>query len=520
MWNIALRNESIEAFVSAAHRLNEGRMRYTWLRYLPYKADITGFFKPFQKQLIERVRTEPLLENWNGEFVSASTLTYVSAADYCDEQGRPLTLGLNNPTRGASYLSPRYSKDDLECLKALGVTEMEHDVFIKHLRAYIRDFSEEFQSRPAEWHAKLAEVLIPMANDIDYRAAVKGLKLVPLRDGQWTSMNEVGRAPIWFPGNAAASEIPQGISLLVLDQVASSNHLRYQLYGSIGVKPCDIFALVDFIIERHSSPDYNPRWVSRAALISQAVFLSSINASFQENQTLWVMTERGDRVPASTAYLDSDEEFSATKCFEGHRHHVNFLHPAYLTAVPEKPRPWIRWMTKHASISKYPRLATAVALNTFQISSDFENIATRDPILALKLLKARWDEYSLLIETNERPDATAEERTSKAALREKLAAIMIPCKGGSRCRLDETFLPSREIVSTAMGCVPLLDLPDPNDPRWPAVLRPLGVGVKNDLNLYLKCLYNVKTKNLSTEKVSAFLEQIQARCSEDEALVR
>jgi hypothetical protein len=192
-----------------------------------------------------------------------------------------------------------------------------------------------------------------------------------------------------------------------------------------------------------------------------------------------------------------------------------------MTAVRESEQEaWTQWLIDNAHVAKYPRILKHLTADSFDLSDEFQYMATAQPIPTLVLLKTYWDKYYFAIERDENLPLTVEPNLSSARIRKKLATVKVPCQDGSSQPLDQTFLPLAEIVSTAQGCVPLITLPNPQDRRWPSVLRVLGVGVKDDLNLYLRALKSLKGALLPSEKVSAFLEQIQARSSEDEVLVR
>lgn len=518
-WNRALRNAAIDALIEAAKVFNRGRMKYTWLRYLPLKGEVSGFFEPFKQRLLDQISNGPLLENWNGHMVRPSALIFVSKEKFADSTGRPMTLAYGNPNKASAYISPKYSDADMEYLKVLGVKEMSGEDFLRDLASFMDGHFLEFRERPMDWHSRLAEVLLPLALNPNLLPSIQKLKLVHLRDDRWVSVSEHENS-ILFPGEPDGCKVPSGIDCVVVHQRAASNPLINQLYSSIGVHYFSVSRLFSFILRMHRDPNFNPRDVSRDALISQAAFLYSAGGKVDRNARIWFVSEQNDRVPASQLYMDSEEKYSASTFFVGQHSRFPFLHPGYLSAVPDDTEDWLQWLVDQLNVAIYPRIHQFISDSSFDLSDEFRFITANHPTNFLVLLKNRWDKYSKYIEKDENQAADTEPNLSRTRIRQKLAAVRVRCQDGQLCRLDQTFLPLEEIVSTAQGCVLFLDVPDPQDRRWLGALRSIGVGIKNDLNLYLRALQRLKGTAFSQAKVSAFLEQIQARSSEDEVLIK
>lgn len=90
----------------------------------------------------------------------------------------------------------------------------------------------------------------------------------------------------------------------------------------------------------------------------------------------------------------------------------------------------------------------------------------------------------------------------------------------------QDFLPLEELTRFGNGYVPFVDVANPEDERWPGVLRYFQVGCRNNLEFYIHCLESVK--RVSTESntlpadglISGLLEQIQARVTDGRRLVQ
>jgi hypothetical protein len=104
-------------------------------------------------------------------------------------------------------------------------------------------------------------------------------------------------------------------------------------------------------------------------------------------------------------------------------------------------------------------------------------------------------------------------------LKKKMSATTVTCTDGNSCRLDETILPIGDVPAESRGCVSFLDVPEPEHARWQPLAH-FGVGVKQDVNFYLRCLEKLSCSACELQQVTYFYEQIQARCNEDQVKVR
>jgi hypothetical protein len=54
-WNLKLRQGVLEALVDAVHLFIQSntKLRFTWMRFLPWKSPVYGFFQPSECWLVE-----------------------------------------------------------------------------------------------------------------------------------------------------------------------------------------------------------------------------------------------------------------------------------------------------------------------------------------------------------------------------------------------------------------------------------------------------------------------------------
>jgi hypothetical protein len=104
--------------------------------------------------------------------------------------------------------------------------------------------------------------------------------------------------------------------------------------------------------------------------------------------------------------------------------------------------------------------------------------------------------------------------SSKAKLREKMAALAVPCQGGGTYPLGQTVLPLTEIVSEDMKSTTFLQVPMPEDPRW-KFLRHFGVIVDTGVDQYVQYLRQMKKDpGLSVNGVTEIYKQIQSHAAD------
>jgi hypothetical protein len=232
-WNRALRNSAVDALIEVAKWFNAGSMKYTWPRYLPGKAKVSGFFESFKDTLLRQMSSQNILESIDGQvckfrecffpcshvsrisipleclgssglfrigietrrafrysllsntnsedlqFVPPSTLMSYPTK-FCDENGRPITA---TPKTSCRYLSSKYDSDDYETLTAIGVQEMVGYDFFRELQKLMKDNPAFFCNQSLEWHSYLARALAPLclgkSDNLPFYLAHLGAELSP-----------------------------------------------------------------------------------------------------------------------------------------------------------------------------------------------------------------------------------------------------------------------------------------------------------------------------------------------------
>jgi len=514
-WNRALRTSAIDALIEVAKWFNTGSMKYTWPRYFPGKGNVSGFFEAFKESLLKRIVYEKVLESVDGQFVAPSWLMWCPS-QFCDKDGRPLTATTKSSGR---YLSPKYKSDDRETLITFGVQEMTGKEFIRELSNMIKEDPAFFCNQGLEWHSLLARALSPLCSDGQLFRQISALQLVPLRDKRWASVED---GTLFFPGDRHGLTIPDGVDLLVVDNDAAADPFRRHLYRILGAKDFSVTSLCKLIISTHNNPQFNPKSATNSALLSQALFLFNARCLLDKSQRFWCVQGDGTcRSFASRLYLGSDESLSASKLFGAAGDRFHFLHSSYEDAAPDDKERWQRWLVDSLRVAIYPRLVLPSSRETFRFSEDFEWLLMHRPSAEfLVLLRDQWHIYKPYVENDDIQRKDHATNVSRKLIRERLSFMAVKCRDGIMRQAAKTYLPTYELVVAAKGCIPFVDVPNPQDKRWELVFHTIGVGLKDDLHFYLEALQTLKGRSATKVGVGNFLEQIQARSSSKFAEVK
>jgi hypothetical protein len=512
-WNHALLRQIPQAFLGAIKVFNGGELRYLWLSYLPLRPYVGDFFKDLEKDTIKLLCMSPILESFAGVLKPPSSLTYVPAT-FTDQQGKPLILTKSTKDK---YLSHKYPQTEHDSLSALGVQTLTTDGFIDDLRQFILKHPAVFQTMPDVWHARLAEILMSviLRNSL-WKTALSSLKIVPLRDGQWVSMDS---GDLLFPSRSQHLVIPKGIEIFEIHPSVEMNYFRRQLLVSLGAKEFEARQICEIIIRAHKTPLLPIDALSASDIVSHALFLYNAGFKNTERHDIWFISETGSYCRGSQIYIDSDVPYSAQSMFAKDRSRIPFLHQTYyelFSSIDEQPESpfetpfWQKWLMKNLNVAHIPRLAAPSIGAPFSLSPDFETLL--NPVLSkelLLMLGQHWKYYSKWITDGEKTDAKTVWQISQQKMRDKISSIDVKCFGELISPLSKTFLPVTSMRLETFVYVPFLDVPEPDHEQW-NYLRHFGVVVQLDANFFLECLRRLKDNKASINAVSQLYGQIDS----------
>ncbi|CZT44957.1 uncharacterized protein RSE6_05219 [Rhynchosporium secalis] len=473
-WNVTLRKNLTSAFIDAMKEFNNGQLRYLWPRWLPTRAPLQSFLKPFHEDLVEELKTSPLLYSHSEELVAPKQLSYVP--DEYIFEGAPLTISSYTSPR---YLSGRYLNEYMKYLEVVGVGRMTEATFYLELTAMLQSSAGEFRRKCDAWQSHLAGILTRMSPGFHFR--LPGLAIVPLSDGTWT--NAQGQF-ILFPASKDQFAVPGGMDLRVVDSNAAADPRRRNLFKLMGIGELEKAPVLQHVEDLHRFASVSRGHISSQALISQIEFLYAEQYQNPNCHRFWFTTESGKRLHGSQLYQHSTRPHSATEYFAN-----------------SKDR-------------------------GFKLSEDFEFIMKNyKSSEVLVLLQAHWTEYSKFFDPDQErkwsqdPSMkvydTSEYLRSVTKLRQKLGAMLVQCEDGQSRRLDKTYLLYREL-RVASHKLPFLELPDPDDHAWKS-FEILGLSVKVDIHFYLRSLEELSQSKFDNapELFAKLIDTIQYRCFDD-----
>jgi hypothetical protein len=498
------------AFRRTVHELNEGELRYTWMRYLPSRFFIVDFFEELENAIIRALSTETIIESLGGDLHVPSNLSLVQAK-FSDDDGLPF---VQSHVTKSKYLSPKYSveKNLLE-LSRLGVKPLTPEQFIDDLDQFISYSPNEFQGMSGSWHSSLSRALFRLIYEHPgLKSRVSRLNIVPLKDGRWQSTI---LEKLCFTDSVTAIGIPKRIPILEIHPDASADLSRRNLFILLGAQTFSKDMVCQAIISTHASPSFSRQQLSRQDLISHALFLYHAGWKNFKDDFLWLSTETGAEKRSYEVYVDSEQHNSASAMFESNRGDISFVHGDYFEDISILDGDFKSWLIHTLHLADFPRLVPHRAPK-INLSPEFQLLLrTADYLSVLKLLRDRWEQYTEFIIPSEDPGTEA----AKVRLREKIAGISVKCQGGITARLKETMLPLNDISTEHMTHLSFIDLPDPESRRW-KFLSHFGVVVDAGVAPFIQGLQLLKEGSATLEQASELYKQIFLRSNGQEAKLR
>ncbi|KAJ4014666.1 hypothetical protein NW752_007437 [Fusarium irregulare] len=205
-------------------------LRYQWPLFLPSTDNgYDSFWSDLDAGIQSLIKKNPVLQSRHKNTLRSITDVFISASNVRDQKGDPL---FDDPIEDP-FLSPKYSKRASDVLQQYGLSVQNHRLTIRLLKNDLDSSNSKMRgaSMPEEWHSCAARVLSRYArNTCSCCKDMKSLKLLPLRDGSWTSCQE---GPIYLPSTGEV-RIPAKLNLRVLESAATQNSDRRALFEQLG----------------------------------------------------------------------------------------------------------------------------------------------------------------------------------------------------------------------------------------------------------------------------------------------
>ncbi|KAF2797554.1 hypothetical protein K505DRAFT_298205 [Melanomma pulvis-pyrius CBS 109.77] len=512
LWNWALREAILVAFVEEVQKFSSTPLRYTWPQYIPDKSSPFDFFWKFRSDVVDSLRKSPIVESEDGQLRIPTAVTHVPK-NLRDETGIPLALCTATAHK---YLSHEYSESDVLHLINIGLSSLPEAEFLDDLKASFQTcsaFRSKHSSRFEKWHSNVANVLISLISKFETQIA--DLPLVRLKNGLWIPASS---GTIFFPRDKTDFHVPEGIEVFEVDEAIRDHPDCERLYTNLQVKSFSITAVQDLILKKHANQSPSPK-PSQSELISQAVFLFKSKWKYTGNPTdtvqFWVTTRGGEMRRSWEVYVDTDQPHSAYRYLGGNKSRFPFLPKSYYRGISAEELPeWIHWLHKHLGMWVIPRLVRIPSNNTdLELSEEFVHIIENAPSRQfLNLLKENWSTYSPHF-ANIEHTASQTVKHVHTILQTQVASIPVTCRDEKQHALETTstgyFLPD-DFSSEYFFLQPILNIPEPQDHRW-KFLKTFGVTVDDDLNTYLTILVRIQSHEVSRGLVQWLYNKIQGK---------
>ncbi|KAF2107406.1 hypothetical protein BDV96DRAFT_653752 [Lophiotrema nucula] len=508
-WNDKVRDGIAITFARAVATFatEDHPLRYRWFDYLPM-SPLEGLWQPLLEKILNLLRDMPILQTWtSGTFKKPSDLFRLKVCAL--HNGNPLLEDLEDE----EYLSSSYDAVDSWILERLGIRNLRISQFMDRLQADLEKSSSRLRNYPQTdpWHESFAKLGLRCFRrwSYSYHLRMKKLAIVPLEGGsRWTGAPSIGNGSlneIYFPSQEGV-DIPDDISLNLVDRIAATSAIRKEFFEAMGVQECSTEKVIAHIEARHKH-ETRP-YGSNAEDISCSQALSHFHYLYHYHTTPaslkpWILVPTEDgilRTTSSPLFFPSDQEYDTQELLwkiPPDETVAEFL----LEDLVDLEAPdllcnkmsWKKWLQDATGARYHPPLL----MDDEVLSSCVLAVCKHNPSKFVGMLHAHWDEYSQDVQSVDW----------------YLELSRVPVRSGKLFQLNSTYLPTLEIVQRLreLGMAsrfPLLALPvdlnDSNLRHW-QFLEEIGVHSKLDLHFYVQVLRRIKRNdkkyNSNTQEV-------------------
>ncbi|RMY97100.1 hypothetical protein D0864_04916 [Hortaea werneckii] len=473
-WNSELVRAALELFCSAVTVFNErDLLKFTWLRYAKPRGNAAGtIFDGFLENLIRRLRDSHILLSQSNTLEAPSQLEIVPN-QFVDDGSPPRPLV--TASRGLDgYVSRDYDVDDLKQLQIPQMSPREFRDLIKLLTV-----SGLQQTKPMEWHSKVAEAFLHIGHGMAYDIA-----LVPLSNGRWAPPN---LGDLFLPEYSSTLSVPGGVDIAMITRDASLDPSRRLLFERLGATRLGSAQIFEQILKQHRAfKSAGACSVEHAVDQAWFVWTCPTRPRHYNLKDLLLSAHDGTLHKATELYMDEPDGTKMLSDFFGVNNPVvRRLHPQYLIqrSDDQKQSSWLQWLKNDMNVNTLPKLVGSDG----KVSPEFTFIVNNSPSSAwLKLLRDYCSTHS-----------------HSDNVKRFFANVLVDCRGGRRLKLCDAYMPTPEVLKEASDeqMVDLIAIGDPENPSW-SKLTHLGLRLKPDLSLFLKALLRLQSAPLTSDTAS------------------
>lgn len=489
------------AFLLAVHRFNQTELKYSWPAYLQCLSFSIGgpLFDSIREKMVAKLKTERILETKRGSFRRPTEVWYLRSG-LMDDDGEYL---LRTEERQDQLLSSHYKFHELSIL---GVRLFTFQSFLSDLKNFACNANDRFRVMSNSWHSKLANVLDK--ERVDLRRELRSCPIIPLEDGSWASPSENN---IFFASTDAGAFVPGGIHVLLVDQAASQDHHRQQLYQKLGVKTLNLKGVCEIILETHKQ---SPPWrCSVKDLVSHASYMFSAREIFPMNDSdrFWLVDANGECARGKHLYMELPNKVRVSEFAMHGENLISLIDPLYLGLHPNVIGEWTGWLQNTLQVAWLPRLLLEGSASN--VTPEFYSLMNHAPAQCLLLIRDHWDHYF--------PLGYHKQREHDGAVRAIKRNLHTRCSNGKITAIGDSFLPRAHMTQKdrCQDILPFLDISDPDNNLWQK-LSLLGVATGLNLEFYLQYLMGIQGESLTANNAHDIYKQINMLLPKDVTTLR
>ncbi|SMY20401.1 unnamed protein product [Zymoseptoria tritici ST99CH_1A5] len=505
--NRDLLNAIADAFKTAVTEFcGHPELCYTWPNFLPSPQSKNAvFWSALKDRIQQRLCKVPMLKARHGDQLRRIDSVVMPHSNFLDEAEKPL---LDYDAQSA-FISPAYAPEARAALKHYGLESMNFGLAMILVRADL-NFTESImksQSTSEHWHSRMAQFLRTNFSSADCR--LRGLELVPLSSGDWTSLES---GALYLP-TVRGIKVPSGLNIRILDSRAAANIDRREFFMKYGVEEPSVISLRRLIVAAVRKPVKRRTLSSDIGTHAHFLYLShfcepELSRTDVADYRLYTSEELLRNPREEDVFLPTKDLYGASELLKaGHGFpglDVAFVHPWYLSDIPIGADPgcpsWNEWLYKTLEVRQRLRL---VARGGKELSEAWTYVATHRPDKALGLLEHLWKYEGSLILKNDK---------LKLQIMDMCASRLCSPPLDVPWTLQQTYIPlaalkaHRERFMEPEERFPFLDLyPDMASAqllvKWDFLHEAFSVGIDDDLRFFLDVLLWVKISNKDCPKI-------------------
>ncbi|KAJ3572163.1 hypothetical protein NPX13_g5141 [Xylaria arbuscula] len=493
--NQFLRIGITKCFITAIQQFcRHSTLQFQWMRWLPRRGAYPWDF--FWNGLLDQIDRLIVLSNilrcdTDGRLERIGSLRTLSS-NYLTQTGEPL-FGDLNP---AIYVSLKYHERDLALLRPYGLRSLSLGDLI-HLLSY--DLKKtgnscRFRSKVQneEWHSRVSRLITSCVRNGTAleRQEIRSMRIVSLTTGEWMSALE---GTLYYPHCEGAVLIPSGLKLNLVDQAATTNRDRRELFDVLGVSTAPVGVVQNEIFSR-SITEGRPMPIPLEMSVSYLVFLYLTHVEDSSHTvpgrfSAYPIYDQLMKLKSPhylLLYMRSSNEYEPSRLLDGGNYGGWFINNAYFENHPPTPPgktlSWGDWICQYLRVRRCLRLTDR---NRRQLSVEFQYVINKHPEKVVGTLRRSWAIETAVISDNQ-------------VLIDKIRSLKVPSEDGKKFPLGCMYLPLPELKASFSRYAedetfPFIRLPEPvtlgtYHEKWGFLVDVFGVRYSEDFRFYLRLL--------------------------------